>query len=292
MKKILITGDKGFIGTKLGPYLAALGHTVFCLSDYLSDVRDLARSSRALAAVEVDHVIHLAAKVGVKRSWEDPREYYAVNVDGTQQILDFCHHRDSSLTYLSAFAYDPAGQDPFTEECGIKPSSPYSHSKWLGEELCRFYQEKFDLQCTILRPFNLFGPGQKLEFLIPEIVRQAEASGDWIELRGITPVRDYLFIEDLMSLIERVVEDTTSGMIFNAGTGIGHSVEEVVQVIQWIWGTNKGVKDNGSERLFEVDSAIADITRVRTTLGWEPKYTLAEGLRMMHESSGPNSPTR
>ena len=127
MKKILITGDKGFIGTKLGPYLAALGHTVFCLSDYLSDVRDLARSSRALAAVEVDHVIHLAAKVGVKRSWEDPREYYAVNVDGTQQILDFCHHRDSSLTYLSAFAYDPAGQDPFTEECGIKPSSPYSH---------------------------------------------------------------------------------------------------------------------------------------------------------------------
>ena len=282
-KNILITGDKGFIGNSVESRLSASGHSIFGLSDFLSDVRDLGRKAEALSKIPVEHVIHLAAKVGVKKSWEDPVEYYSVNVHGTQQVLEFCRQRDASLTYLSAFVYDPENCGPFTEDAEVKPSSPYNHSKWLGEELCRFYQEKFNLSCTILRPFNLFGIRQKREFLIPEIVHQVESSSERVELRGLSPIRDYLFIEDLMSLIEMVVDTPSVGTVFNVGTGKGHSVEEVAGIVQKIWGTNKPVCDVGGVRLFEVDSAVADITKAKSRLGWGPRYTLEDGLRAIHQ---------
>ena len=117
----------------------------------------------------IDHVIHLAAKSFVPESWDNPYIYYRTNVLGAANVLEYCRKTECDLTALSSYIYGKPTHLPISEKHPIRPYNPYSHSKILSEELYNYYRKSFKLKINILRPFNIYGPGQKDTFVIPKI---------------------------------------------------------------------------------------------------------------------------
>ena len=124
---------------------------------------------------KLDHVIHLASRTYVPASWENPLDFYRTNASGTTNILDLCRKQGCSLTYVSSYVYGTPQYLPVDENHPVAPVSPYNHSKLVAEDICRFYSEQFGVPVTILRPVNIFGPGQNPSFLIPFIIEQVDS---------------------------------------------------------------------------------------------------------------------
>jgi GDP-4-dehydro-6-deoxy-D-mannose reductase len=140
-----------------------------------------------------------------------------------------------------------------------------------------FYSNQFNIPITILRPFNVYGPGQKDSFLIPSIIKQVLSGSDIIEVKTLEPRRDYIYVDDIVTMIIKVFE-LNSFNIFNVGTGISFSVEEVIQKIQQLAGTSLKVVASGDKRQEEVMDTRADMTKAKELLQWQPEWTLDNGL--------------
>jgi nucleoside-diphosphate-sugar epimerase len=274
-ERILVTGSDGFIGTALVPVLEQAGYEVahFDLAD-----GDISRDR--LEFPGVTRVLHLAAKTFVPESWHDPFSFYQVNVMGTANVLEFCRRQGCPLTMMSSYLYGPPQSQPINENHPIDPNTPYNHSKALMESLGQFYAAKFGLSVTVLRPFNIFGPGQRDEFLIPAIVRQSlDPAVEVIEVADLEPRRDYLYLDDLARAILATLASTRTHAVYNIGSGRSNSVEQVIQTVQTAAGTQKPYRAHGQRRPEEVMDTVADISRVRYDLGWEPLIPFAEGIR-------------
>ena len=272
---VLVTGASGFVGSHLVRALGARGERVVTHS---SGDGDLSRS--APAAQGIRHVFHLAARTFVPDSWKDPRSFYEVNVLGTVNVLELCREQGSSLTLLSSYVYGQPERLPIEENHPLHPFNPYGHSKVLAEQVARFYGQAFQVPVTIVRAFNLYGPGQGDHFLIPSIIRQALAPDQrTVIVEDASPKRDYIFIADLVDLLLALDRRTIYG-IYNAGSGVSASVQEVAELVIRLAGTNQRVVSRGRRRQDEVMDMTADISRARAELNWSPKITLEEGLRL------------
>src|SRR5580698_6385324 len=196
-KSILVTGADGFIGSHLVPALLAAGYTVFAHSTPEGDIRNCSLSFEG-----VGHVFHLAARTFVPDSWTAPLGFYEVNVLGTVNVLEFCRACGASLTLISSYVYGPPVRLPISEGQPARAFNPYSHTKILAEETGLYYQRQFAVPVTIVRPFNVYGPGQDRRFLIPTILTQAiDPAQAAIIVTDLRPRRDYIFIADLIDLL-------------------------------------------------------------------------------------------
>lgn len=271
---ILVTGASGFLGAHLVNTLERLGEDVVRHS---SRDGNLAESRPRAAGVQ--HVYHLAAKTYVPDSWRDPQSFYAVNVMGTVNVLEYCRNTGASLTLVSSYVYGRPECLPISEDHPLRPFNPYGHSKQLAEEAARFYSESFQVRVSIVRPFNLYGPGQAKEFLIPTLIYQA-LSPDYeaITVADDRPKRDYVFVDDVVELLIVLGSKSEIGGTYNAGSGISVSVQEVAETIVMLAGTRKPVVSRNEVRPNEVLDTVADISRARDALGWSPKIGLREGL--------------
>ena len=273
-KSVLVTGADGFIGSHLVKALRAVGHVVFTHSTRQGDIRNCNLSFEG-----VGHVFHLAARTFVPDSWSAPLSFYEVNVLGTVNVLEFCRTRGASLTLISSYVYGPPARLPISENEPLCAFNPYSHTKILAEETCLYYQRQFGVPVTILRPFNVYGPGQDRRFLIPTILTQAVDSGRAaIVVADLRPRRDYIFISDLVDLLTRTAFRREGG-IFNAGSGSSWGVADVVTIVNGLLPLPKPVHSNGPMRPDEVIDVIADISRARYEFSWTPRVTLRDGLR-------------
>ncbi|RPI27972.1 MAG: NAD(P)-dependent oxidoreductase [Acidobacteria bacterium] len=278
--KVLVTGADGFIGSRLVRALTDQGNQVTTHS--LAD-GDLVRCP--LPDWDVAHVIHLAARTFVPESWENPRDFYETNVMGTAAILEFCRKREASLTFLGTYIYGKPDRLPVSEDHPTRPNTPYNHSKLMAEELTRFYSQQFGVKTTVLRPFNVFGPGQRAIFLIPHIIRQVvDPDCSAIEVADLKPRRDFLYIEDLISAILLTLKPC-GWAVFNIGAGRSYSVQEIIDAAQSAAGTSKPYRSTGQERPAELDDVVADISKARRELGWGPRVSLSEGLSRMVQSA-------
>ena len=274
-----MTGASGFVGRHLVRVLRERGERVIA---YSSIDGDLSQSPPDVTGVR--HVFHLAARTFVPDSWNDPRSFYQVNVLGTVNVLEFCRREGSSLTLLSSYVYGQPRHLPITEDHPLHAFNPYGHSKILAEQAVRFYGEAFQVPVTIVRAFNLYGPGQADHFLIPSIIRQAlAAESDAIKVEDADPKRDYIFISDLIALLVALHEKGAAG-IYNAGSGVSSSVQQVADLAIRIAGVEKRVLSRGRRRQDEVMDMWADISRARAEVDWSPKITLEEGLRRTMEA--------
>jgi nucleoside-diphosphate-sugar epimerase len=274
-ERILVTGSNGFIGAALTPLLRQEGYAVTHFDHADGDV-----SRKALAFAGVTHVIHLAAKTYVPESWQDPYSFYQVNVMGSANVLEFCRRHGCPVTLMSSYLYGPPRRLPIAEDHPIDPNSPYNHSKALVESIGEFYAAKFGLPVTILRPFNIYGPGQRSDFLIPSLVRQAlDATTNTIEVADLEPRRDYLYLDDLLRAILATLAHSHPFATYNIGSGLSYSVEQVIQTVQAAAGTDKPFRSRGQRRPSEVMDTVADISKARSELGWEPSVPFAEGIR-------------
>ena len=274
MPKVLVTGSSGFIGSRLVEVLDNLDYEVLefprtqvCISDNHGwDELD-----------GVDIVVHLAALNHVPESWEKPIEYVDVNVVGTLRALEFCRKHGAKLIYFSSYMYGQSGGLPIKEDAPLSVLNPYALSKKIAEESCEFYATNFNTSVIILRPFNVYGPRQKSHFIIPLIVNKVLALESPILLNSLTPRRDFIYVDDVVSLTIRAF-GLLGYHIFNVGAGKSYSIEEIVNRVQDMLGTKQDLAARGLDRINEITDSVADISKAKELLGWVPMWDINRGL--------------
>lgn len=277
MTRILVTGATGFIGTHLAAKCRSQQYDVIAANSESGDVTD---SSTWKAFPDCQVVIHLAARTFVPDSWVDPAGFLHTNLHGTVCALEYCRQRHARLIFMSSYLYGVPEKLPIPETASLHASNPYALSKKLAEETCRFYTDHFGVAITILRPFNVYGPGQDPKFLIPSIVEQT-LDGVGLTVKDLEPRRDYLYIDDLTDAVLSAIDKPQRFGVFNIASGTSHSVSEVLAVIQRVAGKNLPIRCEGVRRKQEVMDTRADITRAVEILGWRPRWSLSAGCAEM-----------
>lgn len=281
-KNILVTGSTGFIGKHLTRYLAHNGYQFISLSSD-QDVRDIQTFDQIVDA-KIDHVIHLAAKTYVPDSWNNPVSFMETNVLGTQQVLEFCRKNGASMTFFSSYVYGNPIALPIKEDHTVQTNNPYALTKSMAEQLCLFYHKQWNVKVVILRPFNIYGYGQDDQFLIPALIRQTLSEKE-ITVKDLTPKRDYIFIEDVLSAVKSTINymDQVNGEVFNLGSGTSYSVEEIIEIVQRICNTNKEVVVEPGVRKNEIPVTVADFSKAARMLEWKPCWKIEEGIQKIIE---------
>lgn len=272
VRTVLVSGASGFIGRPLTEKLERAGYVVVRHSEAGGDIASCDLPEGA------SHVFHLAARTFVPDSWSAPMRFYETNVLGTVNVAEFCRRYGASLTMMSSYVYGRPRFLPISEEHPVEAFNPYSHTKLLAEDVCRYYARQFGLRVTIVRPFNIYGPGQNGNFLVPTLLRQVlDTEAREISIADDRPRRDYLYVDELLDLLLRTM-DPPGFDIFNAGSGRSISPRELAESILRAAAIEKPVVSRGDVRPDEVLETVADVGKAKRILDWEPRMSLAEGL--------------
>jgi len=304
-KKVLVTGAGGVIGSHLVEALLARGARVRAFVRYngrgdIGMLADLPPESQAQleilfgnlcdpffvrSAVQgCDYVFHLAALIGIPYSYVAPADYVAVNVQGTLNVLQACRdERTPRLVHTSTSeVYGSAQYVPIDEKHPLQGQSPYSASKIAADKLAESYHRSFNLPVVTVRPFNTYGPRQSARAFIPTVISQALLH-DRIQLGSLEPVRDLTFVKDTAEGFLRVgLCEQLVGQTVNLGVGHGEPVGTVAQLILKVLGKEGLPIERDAARVrperSEVLRLISDNTVARQVCGWQPRYTLEQGL--------------
>ncbi|MGH3072979.1 MAG: GDP-mannose 4,6-dehydratase [Gaiellaceae bacterium] len=302
---VLVTGAGGFIGSHLVEGLVRAGAQVRAFVRYTStgghghldelapDVAaeveiyrgDLADGDAVAGAVDGRGVVfHLGAVIPIPYSFRHPREYVAVNVEGTLNVLQAA--RDGGVERIvqmsSSEVYGSAQTVPISEEHPLRAQSPYAATKIGADQLALSFQRSFGLPVVVARPFNTFGPRQSARAVIPAIAAQA-LTGSVVELGSLEPTRDFLYVADnVAGLIRCATVPGIEGETLNLGTGSETSIGEVAEKILAALGSSASIV-TVDERVrpaeAEVDRLVADTSKARRLLSWEPETPFEDGLR-------------
>lgn len=279
MRTILVTGADGFIGQNLIRAFSSCDFEVIAIDKKHGDI-SLKDTWDRLPSSDV--LVHLAGKSNVPASWEAPSVFIQTNCLGTSYALEYCRKHRAKLIFLSSYMYGDAGSEPITETVATLSKNPYALTKQFSEQLCEIYNHNFNLDVRILRPFNVFGPGQNKTFLIPKIIFEALTSGK-VQVKDLEPRRDYIYVDDITAAIIKLIDYSGSSRIFNIGTGYSHSVMDVIKAVQDILGKKIDVINDNERRPGEIMDSVANIELARREIGWVPKYTFRQGLSQMIE---------
>lgn len=301
--KMLITGGAGFIGSHLCDKYTREGHTVLCLDNFMSgnlmnvrhlldcrnfklikgDIRDLDLLEKVMR--DVDVVFHLAAQIHVDRSYIEPKLTYDINVMGTQNVLEVARLQDAKrIIYASSSeVYGSAQYSPIDEKHPLNAPHPYGASKIAADRMCYAYIQTYGMNISILRPFNIFGPHQRdigYGGVISIFTRRILKDMPPIIYGDGRQTRDYTYIEDAVRAYDAVLnhsEPITEPI--NFGTGREESILDLANILIKLSGKKGSIKPvHIAPRIGEVKRLIADTTRAKTLLGWEPSCQLEEGL--------------
>jgi UDP-glucose 4-epimerase len=302
MKKTVVTGGAGFIGSHLAEELAQRDYSLTIIDDLstgkrenLSSIIDKPNVKFIQGSItdlpllqklfqNVDYVFHLAAIASVPRSVAFPQLSHEVNVTGTLNVLIAA--RDSKVKRVvnasSCAIYGDAPGLPKKEDMPVNPLSPYAVTKLAAEQYCQIFQKVYQLPAVSLRFFNIFGPRQNPESdyaaAIPKFIKIA-ASGKPLDIYGDgKATRDFTYVKDAVSAYLLAAESDVTG-IYNIGYGKAVSVNELVKLICRLVGNNtKPVYD--PPRAGDILHSLADASRAKA-FGYRPKYTLEEGIKEM-----------
>ena len=289
MKTILVTGATGFIGKSLLYHLTAQGFDAvsLCSSEFDLTHQEVVQK---LYRQRFDYIFHLAAQVGVTDSWIRPQDYYTKNYLSTLHILEYARINNIPVHYVSTYTYGHQRNQPVSEENLLKPQHPYTHSKWLAEELCLFYCTYFNVSLTISRPFNIYGPLQPSEYFISNIINQI-INDPTILINDPMFKRDYIHVDNVCEALIAIMHQGKNGEIYNIGMGLSYSCKEVIDLLQLILNTSKKIVSNGVNPHNEVEDARANIIKIQKDTNWKPRYSLKEGLSRTLFSLGYNIST-
>jgi UDP-glucose 4-epimerase len=238
----------------------------------------------------VDCVYHLAARVAVPESLLYPREYNAVNVGGTVSLMEAM--RDVGVrrvVFISSGAvYGDQGEQPLRENAIPNPRSPYAVSKLAAEYYVRTIGDQWGIETVCLRVFNAYGPGQHLPAshppVIPYFLKQAVRGGTLVVHGDGLQTRDYVFVDDVVRcMVSAATAPSINRLIINVGSGTETSVRDLVRLVMAV--------TNGKPELIYnprtdvgVSRMCADLTLARDKLGFQPRLSLTDGLRLTLEN--------
>lgn len=306
-KKVLVTGAGGFIGSHLTERLVQLGARTRAFVHYRAtgtwgwldespykdhleivagDITDRDSVRRAMQGIEI--VFHLAALIAIPFSYQAPTAYLRTNVEGSLNVLQAALETgvERVVHTSTSEVYGTARYVPIDESHPLQGQSPYAATKIAADKLAEAFHCSYNLPIAIVRPFNTFGPRQSARAIIPTIIAQA-LTRDAIKLGNLQPTRDFNYIADTVHGFIRVAESPASiGEVINIGSGREISIERVARMIMQEVGRDLPIIRE-EERIrpdtSEVNRLLADISKARRLLNWQPRYTLEEGLRMTVE---------
>ncbi len=295
--KVLITGGVGFIGAHLVGALAAAGDEVVALDNLRrgdvaklpegvrfveGDIRDRAAVRAALDGCA--RVYHLAAQSNVLGAVSDADYSFTSNVVGTYNVLAAA--RDAGVERMvftsSREAYGEVGQLPVAEEQAMNPKNAYGASKAAGEVYCRAFQGTYDLDVSVLRLANVYGPGDR-DRVIPIWLDRARRGLD-LELYGGEQVLDLVPVELVVRALRRAAETALDGQPVNVGSGQGVTLRDLAARVRALPGVSVGLRVLPA-RSVEVTRFVADVTRMRNLLGLEPPDEPLVDLRRLWDSA-------
>lgn len=306
MKKILVVGGAGYIGSHMVKMLLEHGHEVVTLDNLSTgfresvvggefvrgDLGDRALLDRLLPENDFDAVMHFAAFIQVGESVENPGKYYENNVANTLNLLNamVAHGTNNFIFSSTAAIFGEPRYVPVDEDHPKAPINPYGLSKWMVEQILGDFDRAYGLRSICLRYFNAAGAdpdgqvGPRYEGitnLIPVVLKAASGKRPNVTVFGRdydtpdgTGVRDYIHVTDLcqahLQALERLWNTGESG-VFNLGNGRGFSVQQVIDTAREVTGIDIPVVD-GSRRAGDPATLVADSRRAREVLGWQPRY--------------------
>lgn len=277
---ILVTGASGFIGSYLVARLKRDGHSIL---EHRSTDGNLIDRSSLDRYENVDAVYHLAARTYVPESWEMPYEYINDNNTILTNVLEFCRKHGCRMVFVSTYLYGEPEYLPVDEKHRCVTTTPYHLCKKIGEDICEFYSRNFGVDIAVFRPFNVYGKGQNRDFLLPKVYYQvADGSADTIEVFNLTPKRDYVYVEDLVDALARILAHISGFDVYNVGSGRSYSVKEAIDIIQKELGTNKQIIEKYSLRKNEVMDCYADITHLEEVIGKVSITSIEDGIHKWH----------
>ena len=284
-----MTGGYGFLGSHLVRRLLSLGNRVTVLDITNRPAVDLPEAdgrlrfirgsvtdaSRVTEAVDgAEAIVHLAAIASPRACEERPDEAHAVNVQGTENLLDAAKDGTRLVFLSSAAVYGAPQHLPIDEGHSLLGTDRYALTKRAAEQLC--FAHRGRLHLTVVRNFNTYGPGQSPDYLIPKVVQQA-LRDHRIEVWNTSPVRDYTFVDDTVAALTTLTSlNGSSPSLLNLGSGEGHSVADVLSALRTAVGDLE-IRDldkpvTGSPAL------IADNRLALESLAWRPSVSLTTGI--------------
>jgi UDP-glucose 4-epimerase len=274
--RILITGNSGFIGTYLTQKLQANGNELV-LCD-LSNGVNIKNWDDISGITNIDAVIHLANLSFVPASFANPKLFYETNYITTLNILELCRLNNARMIYFSSYMYGSPDYQPIDENHPLKAYNPYSQTKLICESLCEGYHRDFKVPVTIFRPFNIYGKGQNPDFLIPTIINQAKTGK--ITIKDDRPKRDYIHVSDIVEAVNAVINKAViyEMQVYNLGSGKSYSVKEVIDLVCHFFEKKPEYTCLNEIRPNEVMDTIADISKIKREIGWEPQVSLEQGI--------------
>lgn len=306
-RKVLVTGADGFIGSHLSQHLVRAGAEVTALALYNAFdshgwLDDIAADERAAInlvrgdirdphqitdlACGMDTVFHLAALIAIPFSYEAPGSYVETNVKGTVNVL--AASRAAGVRRIvntsTSEVYGSAQFTPITEDHPLVGQSPYSASKIAADMMAESFHRSFGLPVVTLRPFNTYGPRQSERAVISTIIRQIlDDNCAEIRLGDLTPSRDFNYVSDTVRAFMLAAElgDEHLGRTFNSGSGRMVSIDELVDMLRAVSGSDKPVVTEDARKRpenSEVMALMADASRFNEASGWTRQLTLEEGL--------------
>ncbi len=303
-KKVLVTGADGFIGSHLVEMLVKKGAKVRALSQYNSfndwgwlediscaddvevvcgDVRDAAYCQHITGGQEL--IFHLAALIAIPYSYVAPQSYIDTNVKGTLNICQAALKNDVAKVIHTSTSevYGTARYVPIDEKHPLQPQSPYSASKIGADAIAMSFHHAFQLNVTIARPFNTYGPRQSARAVIPTIITQIASGAKEIKIGDGSPTRDFNYVGDTCRGFCMLAEsDCTDGETVNIGSNYEISVIDTLHKIRDIMGSDAQIicdEDRIRPKNSEVFRLWCDNRKIRRLTGFEPEYSLEEGLR-------------
>lgn len=306
MKKILVTGADGFIGSHLTEALVREGYDVrafvlynsfnswgwldSCAADvagafqvFPGDVRD---PNGVRAAMQgCDAVLHLAALIAIPYSYHSPDTYVDTNIKGTLNVLQAA--RDLEVLKVvhtsTSEVYGTARFVPITEQHPLQGQSPYSATKIGADQLALSFHASFGTPVAVLRPFNTYGPRQSARAVIPTIITQIANGARQVKLGALHPTRDFNYVSDTVAgFIAALRSDRSVGEVINIGSSFEVSIGDTARSIAEVMHADIEIVTDGPrlrpansevERLFASNAKAADL------LGWEPLYGGISGFR-------------
>lgn len=278
---IAVAGSDGFVGRYVCSQLEGNGHKVVKID--ITQGFDLSDSTVIESIPEVDCFIHLANLVYVPASYENPALFYRVNYMTTLNALEVCRRDKARLVYISSYVYGPPQYLPVDENHPMNPFNPYAQTKVICEKLCEGYHRDFGVKVSVIRPFNLYGVGQKGKLLIPEVIGQLKKGKTEIQLKAASPKRDYINVVDVARAICLCAESNEEYEAYNVCSGESISVREITEVINKYLCNKVTFKFSASDRPNEVDESRGSCEKLKAT-GWKPTISFEEGIRTIVES--------
>jgi len=304
VKKMLVTGAGGFIGSHLVEKLVRKGGKVKAFVHYNSrnswgwlenskykdsievvsgDIRDADIVRHAMR--DVDTVFHLAALIGIPYSYISPEAYVETNVKGSLNVFQAA--KDFGIKRIvhtsTSEIYGTAEFVPIHEKHPVNPQSPYAASKSAADFFSLSFYRSFNLPVVVVRPFNTYGPRQSARAVIPTIITQLLSGKKTIKLGALDPTRDLTYVEDTVEgFIAAVDAKESLGEIINLGNNSEISIRDLAYLIGKVMNVKVLIQEEDKRKRpvkSEVERLWADNAKAKQLLKWTPQYSLENGLK-------------